>query len=170
MMIAARHPDLVARLLVVDMMPYMGDVFAPGAPPEGVRAMADQMHADILANPPGGGMLGQMFQTMTLRSDLVPVLMRHVRESDPRTLANAFREAILTDLRPELTRITAPLTVLYVQPPDVPLPPEQFDAAMDGLYANAAEARLVRIDQSRHFLQWDQPERFLIEVDAFMRR
>jgi len=38
------------------------------------------------------------------------------------------------------------------------------------LYANAPGARLVRFDESRHFLHWDQPERFLTEVDAFMRR
>jgi pimeloyl-ACP methyl ester carboxylesterase len=170
MMIAARHPDLVGRLLVVDMTPYMGDLFAPGAPPEALRAVADQMHADVLASPFGGGMLGQMFPTMTLRADLVPTLMRHVRESDPRTLANAFREAIVTDLRPELGRITAPVTVLYVQPPDVPLPSEQFDAVMRALYANAPRARLIRIDDSRHFLQWDQPARFVTEVDALMRR
>jgi pimeloyl-ACP methyl ester carboxylesterase len=170
MMVAARHPDLVGRLMVVDMMPYMGDVFAPGAPPEAIRAIADQMHADIVASPPGGGMLGQMFQTMTLRSELVPTLVRHVRESDSRTVANAFHEAIVTDLRPELPRITAPVTVLYVQPPDVPLPVEQFDAAMTSLYANVPSARLVRFDESRHFLQWDQPARFVAEVDAFMRR
>jgi pimeloyl-ACP methyl ester carboxylesterase len=111
-----------------------------------------------------------MFQTMTLQADLVPVLMRHVRESDPRTVANAFREAIVTDLRPELPRITAPVTVLYVQPADVPLTGAQFDAAMTSLYANAQDARLVRFDQSRHFIQWDQPARFVSEVDAFMLR
>ena len=171
MMMAARDPDLVERLMVVDMMPYLGDVFAPpGTPPEGIRAMADQIHADILASPPGGGMLGQMFPTMTLRTDLVPMLMRHVRESDPRTMAAAFRELIVTDLRPELARITAPVTVLYVQSPEVPLPPEQFDAEVARLYANVPRARLVRFDQSRHFLQWDQPERFVTEVDAFMAR
>ncbi len=170
MVIAARHPDLVGRLMIVDMMPYMGDAFAPGQPPEAVRAAADQIRADILANPPGGGMLGQMFQTMTLKADQVPVLMRHVRESDPRTLANAFHEAIVTDLRPELERIAAPVTVLYVQPADVPLPPAEFDVMMASLYENAPNVRLVRFDDSRHFLHWDQPERFLSEVDAFMRR
>ena len=115
-------------------------------------------------------MLGQMFPTMTLRTELVPVLMRHVRESDVRTVAHAFREAIVTDLRPELGRITAPLTVLYVQPREVPLPAEQFDDTMRALYEDARGTRLVRIADSRHFIQWDQPARFVSEVDAFMRR
>lgn len=173
MMLAARHPDLVGRLMVVDMMPFMGAMFGPaGATPEGLRGIADQTRAQILADPPGGGFLAQMFQGMTMKSDMEPVLMRHLRESDRRTVANAFHEMIVTDLRPELARIPAPLTVLYVHPANTPTPitPEQFDAAMTGLYAHAPNARLVKIGDSRHFIHWDQPARFAAEVDAFMAR
>lgn len=171
MMLAARHPGLIGRLMVIDMMPYLGELFAPpGTTPEGLRAMADGIRARILESPPGGGMLGEMFQTMTLRAEMLPTLMRHLRESDRRTVANAFRELIVTDLRPELSRITAPVTVLYVQGPEVPLPQAQFDAALAGLYPNIRGARFVRFDGSRHFLHWDDPARFLAEVDAFMSR
>ena len=76
----------------------------------------------------------------------------------------------MTDLRPELPRITVPMTVLYVIPPNVPMPPEQFDASMARLYANAPGVRLVKIDDSRHFIHWDQPRRFIAQVDAFMAR
>lgn len=113
-----------------------------------------------------------MFQDMTLKSEMQPVLMRHLRESDQHTVANAFHELIVTDLRPEVARITAPVTVLYVQPANTPTPvsPEQFDATMAGLYAGAPNARMVKIDDSRHFIQWDQPARFVGEVAARMRR
>ena len=50
------------------------------------------------------------------------------------------------------------------------MPPDQFDAAMQKLYANAPTARLTRIDDSNHFIQIDQPTRFVAEVDAFMRQ
>jgi len=173
LMLAARHPELVGRLMVVDMMPFMGGMFGPAAAtPEGLRGIADQARGQILGSPPGTGLLAQMFQGMTLKSEMQPVLMRHLRESDQRTVANAFHELIVTDLRPELARITAPLTVLYVQPANTPTPisPEQFDATMAGLYANAPNARLVKIDDSRHFIHWDQPARFVAEVDALMRR
>lgn len=95
-------------------------------------------------------------------------LLEGARASDRCTVANAFHELVVTDLRPELARITVPVTVLYVQAPNVPLPPEQFDASMARLYANKPGVRLVRIGDSRHFIQWDQPERFIAEVDAFM--
>jgi pimeloyl-ACP methyl ester carboxylesterase len=157
--------------MVVDMMPFMGELFgAAGATPDGLRGIADQARAQILVAPPGTGFIAQLFEGMTLNTQMQPVLMRLARESDRRTVANAFHELVVTDLRPELSRITARVTVLYVQPPNVQVPPNQFDASMAGHYAGAPNARLVRIDDSRHFIQWDQPARFLAEIDAFMTR
>jgi pimeloyl-ACP methyl ester carboxylesterase len=171
MMLAARHPDVVGRLMVVDMVPFMGELFGPaGATPDGLRGIADQARALILEDPPGTGFIAQLFEGMTLDAEMQSVFMRHARESDRRTVANAFHEVIVTDLRPELSRITAPVTVLHVHPPNVQVPPQQFEASMARLYANATNARLVKIDDSRHFIQWDQPARFTAEVDVFMTR
>ena len=171
MMLAARHPDTVGRLMVVDMMPSMAPFFGPaGETPDGLRGIADQTRAQILEAPPGTGFIAQLFEGMTLDAQRQTVLMRLARESDRRTVADAFHELIVTDVRPELSRITAPVTVLYTQPPNVPVPPQEFDASMAGLYAAAPNARLVRIDHSRHFIQWDQPARFVAEIDTFMTR
>jgi pimeloyl-ACP methyl ester carboxylesterase len=43
MMVAARHPQSVSRVMVVDMMPFMGAMFgAPGATPGSVEPIAAQ--------------------------------------------------------------------------------------------------------------------------------
>ncbi len=171
MMLTARHPDDVGRLMVVDMMPFMGELFgATGATPDGLRGIADQARARILVDPPGTGFIAQLFEGMTMDAQKESVLMRLAREGDRRTVAHAFHELIVTDMRPELSRITAPVTVLYVQPPNVQVPAQQFDTSMARLYANAPNVRLVRIDDSRHFIQWDQPARLIAEVDTFMTR
>lgn len=52
-----------------------------------------------------------------------------------------MHELIVTDLRPELSRITAPLVVLYVKPLGVPISDEQIDSGMRESYANARNAR-----------------------------
>ncbi|HJU87543.1 MAG TPA: alpha/beta hydrolase [Gemmatimonadota bacterium] len=171
MMLAAHRPDAVGRLMVVDMMPSMAPFFGPaGETPEGLLGIADQARAQILEAPPGTGFIAQLFEGMTLDAEKDSVLMRLARESDRGTVANAFHELVVTDLRPELAHVTASVTVLYVQPPNVPLPAEEFDASVAALYANAPDARLVRIDDSRHFIQFDQPERLAAEIDAFMSR
>ena len=167
MMLAARHPATVGRLIVVDMMPYMGTVFAPpNSTAEAVRQAADQFRAMILAQPLDAPThpLGQMLSTMTRVDSMKPVLARRLAASDPRTVSNAFHELIVTDLRPELSRISVPMTVLFVKPANVPMSTEQFDAAMRDLYGNAKGVRLVRVEESNHFIHWDQPARFVSEV------
>ena len=171
-MLAARHPDAVGRLMVVDMMPFLGAMFGPpGATAESVRPIAAQMRDSMLAGPPGSaGMLERMLPGMTRRDSMRSVLVRYARDSDRRTVANAFHELIVTDLRPELARITVPMAVLYVVPPNVPMSPAEFDAVMRRSYASAATARFTRVEDSNHYIQLDQPARLVAEVDALVRR
>ena len=172
MMLAARHPDAVGRLMVVDMMPALGAVFGPpDASPDQLRTAADTFRAQILADTAGApnGMLEQMFPGMTRVDSMRPTLLEGVRGTNRRTAANAFHELILADLRPELSRITVPVTVLYVIPAEAPMPPDQFDRAMRESYSAIPNARVVRIDESNHFIMWDQPSRFIAEVDTLMR-
>ena len=172
MMLASRHPDLVGRVMVVDMPPFLGMMFGPpGATPESVRHMADSMRTAMLAAPPGAPtMFEVMVQSMTKVDSMKTKLVSGSRASNPATTANAFHELIVTDLRPELAKITAPFTVLYVIPPNAPLPAAQFEAAMREAYSAAPAVQLIRIDNSLHFIQFDQPGRFVAEVDALMRR
>ena len=173
MMVAARHPDLVGRLMVVDMYPFLGEMFGPpGTTLETVRPIADSMRAGMLAATPDSFVagFGQMIANMTNREDRRPVLLQNVRISDRSTVANAFHELMTTDLRPELPRITVPVVVLYVIPPGVPMTREQFEAAMRAAYGGIPNVRLTLIPESRHFIQFDQPDRMVAEVDSLMRR
>ena len=173
MMLATRYPGSVGRLMVVDMTPYMGVMFGEAAAtPEGLRKIADGMRDTILAQPIDSktSMLGQSFSGMTRVPAMRTLLLQGVRDSHKPTVANAMRELIATDLRPELARITAPVTVLYVYPANVPVKPAEFDAATRELWATRPNVRLAKIEDSNHFIQMDQPGRFVAEVDAFMRR
>src|SRR5262245_22942612 len=159
MMLAARHPDAVGRIMVVDGSPFMGAMFGPpGTTAESVQPMADQMRTQVLAEPLSAptNPISKLFPTMTRTEAMRPVILRQAMDSDQRTVANAFHEVIVTDLRPELGRITAPVTVLYAVPQGMPVTPEQFDGMMRMLYSNVAGARFVRIDESGHFIQIDQ--------------
>ena len=167
MMVAARNPGLVGRVMVVDMVPFMGAMFGqPNATPETLRPMADQLRTQLLT----GNLLDQMIGTMARSEANRRMLLAYADSSDRPTVANAMHELILTDMRPELARIDVPLTVLYVQRANVPMPPEQYDAGMKAMYGTAPHVTLVRINDSNHYIQLDQPERFATEVEAFMRR
>ena len=169
MMLAARHPDSVGRLMVVDMIPFMGAAFGATSA-AGAAPMADQMYAGMTSGPEeayraqAAASVTSMINTEALRAGP----LRDTARSDRAVSASAFRELLVTDLTPELASITAPTTVLYVKFND----PRMTDAMVDGIYRASYRtlpgATLKRIDDSAHFIMLDQPARFEAEVNAFL--
>jgi len=173
MMLAARHPDAVSKLMVVDMVPFMGAMFAaPGASAESVTPVADQIWA-AQANSPREAYVAQattsingMINTESRRAEA----LEDMRESDQKVSAAAFRELITTDLRPELSKITAPTEVLYVKFNDPRMTPKITDSIYRMSFANLKDAQLKRIDDSAHFIMFDQPQAFYADLDAFLAK
>jgi len=171
MMLAARHPDSLSRLMVVDMFPFLGMFFAgPGATPDKVTAVADQVASAMRAAKPeqrreqANATIAGMVDTEAMRAGAVNDSMSS--ESD--VSIRAYRELIVTNLIPELAKIAVPVTVLYIQPKTVPIPAEQFDAAYKGAYSPVKQLTLTRIPDSAHFIMWDQPARFQAEMKRFL--
>ncbi len=173
MMLAARHPDSVGKLMVVDMVPFMGAMFGqPGTnpTPESLAPVADMIHQQMANSPrdqyqqQADAQITAMINTEALRAGP----LEDSRNSDQKVSSAAFRELIVTDLRPELSRITAPTTVLYVKFNDPRMTAEITDGIYRGSFAALPGATLKRIDDSAHFIMLDQPAVFAAEVKAFL--
>lgn len=50
----------------------------------------------------------------------------------------------------------------------MPIPAAQFDFIYRNVYMPVKDLRLKRIQDSAHFIMWDQPQRFQGEVKAFL--
>lgn len=174
MMVAARHPASVGRVMVVDMMPFPGAMFGPpGATPESVKPIADRIRTAMTSPLPDGARRGMAVQTITsmiATESERPAAINDTMTSDRGTAANAYHELIVTDLRPELKNISAPLTVLYVQPHGAPITPAQLDDHYAQSYASVPNRTIKRIPDARHFIMFDQKQVFEAEVTAFMAR
>jgi len=171
MMLAARHPESVGKLLVVDMFPFMGAMFGgPNATPDSVRPIADGIRAQMRMAPQGAisPILEQTINNMVRTTSARPRILGHARDSNVGVTANAFHELIVTDLRPELANIRVPLTAMYVIPPEAPVSPAAYEGFMRASFANAPQTRFVKIDDSYHFIMVDQFDRFMAEVNAFL--
>jgi len=171
MMLAARHPDTLSRLMVVDMFPYLGMFFAgPGAAPDKVATVADGVAAAMRKATPeqrrtnANATIAGMVDTESMRAGAIA----DSTSSDADVGIRAYRELIVTNLIPELQNIAVPVTVLYIQPKTVPIPAEQFDAAYKGAYSPVKALTLTRIPDSAHFIMWDQPARFQAEMKTFL--
>lgn len=172
LMLAARHPQAVGRLMVVDMLPFLGMMFGPpGTTADSVRPTADMILARRTAAEPAERKksiettIAGMVNTEAMR----PAATADSLDSDPGVSARSMHELIVTDLGPELARITAPTTVLYVTPKGVPLSDAQMDAVYKAAYAPLKGAQVRRVPDSAHFIMWDQPAKFQAEVKAFLQ-
>lgn len=155
MMVAARHPQLVGRLMVVDMLPRPTSMYG------GARAsqLAEGLR-EIMANPLGRSVISGLISAFTPADD-------DGRASDPDVVARAMHDLGTLDLTDELRQLRAPLTVVYaVRDPSVR---EVNDRTFASSYRGARGARLVRIDGSGHLIMADQPARFAQEMRTFLR-
>jgi pimeloyl-ACP methyl ester carboxylesterase len=172
MRVAARHSEAVSKVMVVDMVPFMGVMMAgPTATPESVGPMADQ-YRDRISGATGDARrqaieatIATMIKTGNRRAEAVG----HSMASDAGMSGRAMHELFITDLRPELRNIKVPVTVLYVRSPAAPITDEQMDAVYRASFANLPQARLTRVSDAYHFIMWDAPERFAQEVRDFLR-
>jgi pimeloyl-ACP methyl ester carboxylesterase len=173
MMVAARHPEAASKVMVVDMLPFMGAMFGPpGSSAEALAPVAAQIR-DRMAASAGEERrktIEATIATMIKTEHLRAAPLDHALTSDAGVSARGMHDLIVTDLRPELKAIKVPLTVLYVRPPSAPITDAQMDVFYKMSFANAPQATLKRIPGSYHFIMLDEPAVFAAEVKAFLAR
>lgn len=173
MMVAARHPEALSRLMVVDMTPFLGAMFGPpGTTADSVKPVADSLMVQIRTADPAAR---QTSSTATLARMIDNVAMRpgaldDSLTSDQDVVARAFHELIVTDLRPQLPNISVPTTVLYVASKAPGATDAKVDAGYREAYAPLKGVTLKRIAASAHFIMWDQSQQFQAEVRGFLRQ
>jgi pimeloyl-ACP methyl ester carboxylesterase len=173
LMVAGRHPELAGKVMVVDMMPFLGAMFGgPGATPDSVRPMAEQIRQGI-ATTAGEARRTQIERTiasMVKTESMRPAAIAQSLASDPAVSGQGFYDLVVSDLRPDVANIHVPLTALYVLPAGAPLTAEQIDGFYRLSYAGAPQAVLKRIPDSYHFIMFDQPDVFRRELREFLAR
>ena len=170
LMIAARHPDRVGRILIVDALPFYSLVMNPAATVESVLPQADMLRDMLLRQTPEQASAGQaasiarLVKTEGARAGP----LADAKASDPNVVARAMHELMTTDLRPELGRIEARTTVLYAHDPAYGVPAAAIDSIFRDAYSGLAGVRMERVDDSFHFIMHDQPAAFQAAVDRFL--
>jgi pimeloyl-ACP methyl ester carboxylesterase len=166
MMIAARAPREVGRLMVVDSLPFFGMLFGPTATVADVEPQAAAMQT-MLAARDSAEADDRTLQMMSATDAGRAQVKAWTRAANAKVAAQLMYDDMTTDLRPELSAIAAPFTMLY--PLDASVMPEAMvDGLYKGAFTTAKTVTLKRIDGSRHFIMLDQPEVFADAVDEFL--
>ncbi len=154
MMVAARHPGLAGRIMVVDMLPQPAGLLGQTA--RGIAPLAS-----FMGTPGGRRLFGSLMGAFSPPDS-------GNRRSDPDVVGRAMHDLATLDMTPRLARIRAPMTVVYASPD--PRARAAMDRTFAGAYAPARGARLVRIDNSGHMVMLDQPARFREALRDFLTR
>ena len=167
--IAARQPQLVGRLMVVDALPFFGTIFLPDATVEQVAPRAARMRDMLLARAdqakaaadtpvtrdPGG--------TLSNTPEGRMQVARWAQKADLRVVAQAMYEDMTLDLRGEIAKVAArPFVALYAAGTPQAKPLWDRDYAGSG-------ATLIGVPDSWHFIMLDQPARFAAAVETFLK-
>lgn len=172
LMLGARHPDQVGRLMIVDALPFYTLMIDPAATRETAVSQATATRDWLLAQSPEQRMASQEASVARLaKTETVkPVLVAAGINSDRKTVADAVYELMITDLRPELFRIKASIELVYAWDALFGVSAASVDAMYRQAYVSAPDIHFTRIDNSFHFIMLDQPERFSNAVEAFLNK
>ena len=146
---------LAGRVMVVDMLPAGAAMV--GGTASGLGFLADQIGGYLTGTVAGRRYLGQMVARAP-----------GAKGSDPDVIATALRDLAHIDLTPQLSRLYAPLEVVYAvgadnaQAVDIT---RRFRTA----YGPRKGVVLRAIGPSGHMVMADQPARFQSTLSAFLK-
>ncbi len=172
LILARDHPDVVDRLMVVDVPSFFSVLINPFATEATFAAFAEATRRQYTGK-----------SASELEDDLRRTARRLVRSeddlarvvewglcSDQALTADVMAEVMTTDLRPDLSNIDVPVDVLYAFESSMPISNMAVDQLYSAAYSGLKDCRLVRIDEARHYIMLDQPDRFHREVRNWMAR
>lgn len=161
--LAAARPDAVDQVIVVDSAPFYARLFNPAITPEQAAGFGQGMAAQMAS------MSRDQFLSMSRQGLMIQSIteagqarvMSYMERADQSAVARAMGEVAGTDFTPVLGEVEAEIDVLVAWAPGAPVTQEQLRGIYEGQYASARDAEVHMITDSRHFIMFDQTERFV---------
>ena len=159
LMLAQREPDRVGSVLVVDSLPFLAGLFMPGATPQQAVDQAAAMGQQMAESSESAYREQQAMTlpTYTKTASYLPTLKAWSAESDRATSIAAFKDTLAMDLRPALPEVTQPVLVLAAWDAAMGVPKDRIDSLYATQYSGLPKASVRIVENSFHFVMFDQP-------------
>jgi len=172
LMLAVRHPEDARKIVIVDALPFAAVLTDPSATAESMMPQVQAIKQQMMAMPADqyAAMQPMMAARMVKNPDAQKLLAANFAASDRGVSVEAMEEDLETDLRLDVASIKVPALVLYAYDPAAQQPDaDTYEAAVQLAYKKMSNVTLKRIDDSRHFIMYDQPEKFDAAVQEFLK-
>ena len=160
LMLGADHPDRITRVVVVDSLPFFPLIFNPGATLATTARIAEDARIGVLAQDRDSFAEGQRRSALSLVK--TPAWQGRVADwsiaSDRASFASGIHALMTTDMRPRLGEVKVPVRVIAAANPYAPR--ARVEPLYRTAYAGTPDMQLTIIDDSFHFIMFDQPAAF----------
>jgi pimeloyl-ACP methyl ester carboxylesterase len=164
--LAEHHPDHFKKAMLVDALPFFATLMNPAATADSMKPMADVMRSGKEKMTPQQS--DMMLKSMATAPTDLAMIKAWGAASDRSVVVNATADDLTLDLRPDLGKITTPITLLHPDYSSMGAPPGSTDQMYKAAYAAAPTVKVVEIAQSLHFIMLDQPAKFDAALDTFL--
>jgi len=169
-MLAIQHPEDVGRLMIVDSLPFFSTLFGAKDSAAAISQAAAMRDYTLAQTQDDFAKSETAFMHSLIKSpDGCKLATKWAVASDKSIVARAMYEDMTTDIRPELHKIKIPVTMLYPWDALSGFPQVAADRIYQESYAALPNKKIIRIDDSFHFIMLDQPDKFAAEVDKFLK-
>jgi pimeloyl-ACP methyl ester carboxylesterase len=172
LMLAEKYPADVRKLVIVDTLPYYAVLFSPGATVDAVKPMAAAIKGHMATMSAEEYAAGEqtMIPSMAKSEAGQKAAFDSSVASDRAVVAEALYEDLLTDMRGDVAKIQTPTLVLYEYDAANKMPPaEAYEALVKDGYKAMPHVTLVRVEDSRHFIMYDQPGKLDEALEGWLR-
>lgn len=167
--LGVRHPSLIGGLIAVDGYPVFPAL--ANADAEGRRSAAQRLAEQFFAANDAERFRATMQIFLTARMNdpqRAAQIADRAARSDPRATGAYVVEMLSADLRPELSRLKAPLLALAAVDSYLSGHSEQeIRDFYSALLASAPDASVLLVRNARHFVMEDQPDVVCAAIEAF---
>lgn len=160
--VASENPNTYKQLIIVDGLPSIGALMIPDFSSDKVSYdnpfAKQQLEMDKTAF---NKMATQMAAGMTLTKEKQPTLISWMEQADRKTYVYGYIDLMKLDLRERIKNIQIPVTIMaavsfYPKP--------QVEELYTKQYQKLANKNIIYVENSAHFIMFDQAEWFLKEV------
>lgn len=172
LMLAAKYPADVSKLVIVDALPFYGLLYSPDATVEAVKPYAETARQQMagLSAEQWAAMQPVVAAQLSNSPEGQKAVAAGSTASDRGVVVEAMMEDLQTDVRGDLPAIKTPALVLYEHDTTLQQPnADTYAQTMKASYGAMPNAKLVQVDGARHFIMYDQPVKFDAAVEGFLR-
>ena len=166
--LASDNPHLFSKLIVIDALPAMGALMIPDYDSKNIeydtrynQKMLEMNEADFET------IAKQMAANLTQNNEKHQQLTDWIIKADRKTFVYGYTDLLKLDLRPTLSKIKIPVTIMAATEP---YGQDIVEKNYGEQYQNLDGYSIYIAEGSAHFIMYDKPEWFLSQIKSALKK